>query len=784
MARQVADNFKYFGKKPLDERAQFGTLASMRGFDERYLPEGLISYCVETETSYRFSSSNSSNVLTGKWREVNFSDVYDGYYTRLDMIPTPEVMEAGQDGSYAYEAHYDDLNYAYAYEHFDEVVASTGGCSSVRVGNAFGRNLDWIYNEQVDFVVHTPRKGGLNATLCLCGQISKLDRKFVYSREYAHEYILLPFYCVDGINDRHVFVSMNVMPNDSTTPDVIEPTGIMKASICANMIPRYILDHCGTALEAANTIKENLRIHFSESARESGLLPHYLIGDLENTYVVEYVGGNVVITEVDNDKAVMTNFRIFGTTPNADGSYNTPASQVGGAPSVKNGLGEHSAGVERYNLAMQRIANGDAIEDIMNGLHYTNTYESSTSPFWYSEYVGLSGTTIDSAPSAFSGAVSAAQAVYNSRSRDPESSNYGTWQTKHTCVYDITTLELKVCFQELNSEHPFVFEKSSDIPDGLRDGDILVYVNGEWVTTDKYGYDTNAALDTTYSVMFQQSNSTQIFVYIPEMELTNGANYTMYIDGTEIGTCLCEPAPWEPHNLRLHYGTYDQIWFGPSTDFETGVSGTISATTGTYDCSVPHDVRFVTDVPTHVLKRIDKKYIETHAIKEMLGQYLPYVGEDGVFYVREKKEKDHVENWERYKVKDEMWAQHYGMNKEMGLLLAVPGQPTKVVYDWPTIQAEWDEIAPKYFVQDNAGDIGHYTQWSDGSGDGAVLTVPLYDDGTVYMPKSYYQMWFFKFEEQETSTTYCWHKIYDGAPDGGLIRIGESWMKDNLEMID
>lgn len=378
-------------------------------------------------------------------------DVVDyGYYNALQPI-----------APYAYEAFYDDLNYPYAYENFDDVVASTGGCSAVRSGNMFGRNLDWIYNEQVDFVVHTSAKGGRFATLGLCGQISKLDREFVASKDYASEYVLMPFYCVDGINENGVFVSMNVMPNDATTPEEIEPDGEVYASICANMIPRYILDYCASADDAVACIKHHLKIHFSDKAREGGFLPHYLIGDVEKTYVVEYVGENIVATLLNNDSAVMTNFRIAGTTPNADGKYNTPENKTSGAPSTVNGLDLHAAGVERFNLAKTDIAAGLPMEDIMAKLYYTNTYKDATSPFWYSEYVGMAGTTIDSNPSDFSMVVDISKEMFANRSRDPESDYYGTWQSKHSCVYNVGVKTLSVRFQETATSYDFKIDDDS-----------------------------------------------------------------------------------------------------------------------------------------------------------------------------------------------------------------------------------------------------------------------------------------------------------------------------------
>lgn len=448
-----------------------------------------------------------------------------GYYTNLrpsGVCP------------YAYVAHYDDLNYPYAYENFDDIVNSTYGCSAVRTGNMFGRNLDWIYDNQIDFVVKTDAKGGRYATLGVCGQINKLDYDFVHTKEYATEYVLLPFYCVDGINEKHVFVSMNVMPNDPTVPDELMPAGEVYASICANMIPRYILDYCASADEAVDVIKRHLKIHFSTKAREGGFLPHYMVGDLEKTYVVEFVGDTVVATLQDNSAAVMTNFRLTGTTPNADGKYNVPAAKDSGTPSVVNGLDPHAAGVERYNLAKNDIAAGKSLKNTMIDLYYMNTYKEIGSmgapvPFWYSEYTGMGGTTIDSDPVDFAAIVAATRDVYINRSRDPEDPNFGTWQTKHSCLYDVDALKLEVCFQE--TADTAWFELQNDVlPAGENDGDALIYLNGQWKIMPQYGYIGEAGNSYDEDItMFLNSDNLYQVTLANELKFIEGETYTIKI---------------------------------------------------------------------------------------------------------------------------------------------------------------------------------------------------------------------------------------------------------------
>ena len=79
MAITVADNFSYQGKKPLDGRDGFDTLAQMKAYPEASVYDGCMTYCKEDEKYYTFKASNTVDVTTGKWRE--FSSGGGGTYS-------------------------------------------------------------------------------------------------------------------------------------------------------------------------------------------------------------------------------------------------------------------------------------------------------------------------------------------------------------------------------------------------------------------------------------------------------------------------------------------------------------------------------------------------------------------------------------------------------------------------------------------------------------------------------------------------------------------------------
>jgi hypothetical protein len=67
MSLNIGDNFQYLGKKFLDARESFATLADMKKCTD--VPDGFITYCQENDTRYEFKNTNANNVTTGHWRE-------------------------------------------------------------------------------------------------------------------------------------------------------------------------------------------------------------------------------------------------------------------------------------------------------------------------------------------------------------------------------------------------------------------------------------------------------------------------------------------------------------------------------------------------------------------------------------------------------------------------------------------------------------------------------------------------------------------------------------------
>lgn len=166
---------------------------------------------------------------------------------------------------YLYDIWYDTLDYKYAYDYYSSADAGygTGACSAVRNGNFFGRNYDWTYDNNAEFIVHTDAEDGRHAVLGTAASIPGLTDEFVRSGASSILYKLVPFQLVDGINDAGLVINMNVVPRqdldkehypdvelDRTTNKYIYPVGGQqneKVRVSIMMLPRFVLDNFSRA---------------------------------------------------------------------------------------------------------------------------------------------------------------------------------------------------------------------------------------------------------------------------------------------------------------------------------------------------------------------------------------------------------------------------------------------------------------------------------------------------------------------------------------------------------
>lgn len=393
---------------------------------------------------------------------------------------------------YLYIVHYNALDYHYALNYYKRGGDfSIGGCSSIRNGNWYGRNLDWMYGERAEFVVYVPQIGLRNGSIGVAGGLSALTDSFVKSGEYSSLYKIVPFQMYDGVNEHGVFANMNVVPLDKGS-NVTQPLGDTVDEICATMLVRYILDYFAAAKTAVEFIRDHVKVYFPEALHEMEYELHFMVGDEKNTYILEFVDNRTVIIDVSESsnsilagKQYITNFYMDQVVLNSDGKVYTPETQTETENAIDtNKITPRGSGLERYNYIVEDYWKGsdkDGMRQILDNLKFTRTYSTSpsfASPIWYTEYVG--NLKVNSKPEEFVPLIQYWGEKFADRSRATEE----TWQTVHSSVYDIKERKLYLVTQEDGKELTFslniVFATEEWVKEYIDDNNIKT----EWVEID------------------------------------------------------------------------------------------------------------------------------------------------------------------------------------------------------------------------------------------------------------------------------------------------------------
>ena len=383
-------------------------------------------------------------VENGEYNTVEYDKVIVNVQTQTkDIFAIGAFENKEKVNDYLYKIKYEQINYNKAIEYFESHFEPiNGACSAVIMGNQYGRNYDWNYNQEVEFIVRTDNTNDRLKTIGIAGSMAALTKDNL--DVYSDSYIYLPFRMLDGINEYGVCANINVVnpdENRSISRNGTTPLIEQRDKICSMMLVRYIIDNFKSAEEAVNYIRDYVKV-YPPVVGDEVMEFHFMVADKINSYVLEFEGTQTKIIEVGSEvPAVMTNFRLYGTNL-VSGLYTRDNSNI-------EDLG---SGIERANIAIQ---NTGSIETLMEQLKYTNAYaENST---WLTEFVGLRGTTIHSSDEELREIQESARELFLHRQRDGQ-----TWQSVHTIIYDLDNLTAKLFVQEdyTNQNDITLFEDS------------------------------------------------------------------------------------------------------------------------------------------------------------------------------------------------------------------------------------------------------------------------------------------------------------------------------------
>lgn len=315
-----------------------------------------------------------------------------------------------------------------------------GGCSTVRNGNYFGRNLDMNYCDCPEFVVR------MNASKDRFSSIGLSANPYIgtnCSEMTDDELLRIPTITNDGINENGVLASVHVVLADGI--DDMSGTNEGGKVIDGRYVVRYVLDHAESAEHAVSLLEQaNIVGGFGNY----GL--HWMIADENDTYIVEVIDGRLAVSK--NAFSFMTNFYLnYGPMQEK---------QTVGGTDFENMplLNERAIGVERWAYIRSHYGEGASFEGmakLMENVKATTVYSQSEDELWLTEHSGDT-LTIHSSREDFLSAAAVQQEMYEHRDRtNPQ----GDWISWHTSVYDIARQKLTVWSQEdYSTPYEFVLE--------------------------------------------------------------------------------------------------------------------------------------------------------------------------------------------------------------------------------------------------------------------------------------------------------------------------------------
>jgi len=382
-------------------------------------------------------------------------------------------------GPFLYLADFDELDYNAARKFLKGRFSGNLGCSAFRSGNIFARNLDFFYNNAVEFVVRTQNSNGRFATLGVASNIPELLKQNLSTRTNLHNLQYAPFTLVDGINDHGVFMCVNVVPSNTFGSTTGTHPG--NEEIYTSMLVRYILDHFASADEAKSAIENTLNI-VNIQTPALNYEYHYLLGDGSHTYIVEFIDNVAEITEVGASEmpAILTNFYNHGVSLTEQGEvdyttvsdygqglerYNIlnagiSAVTIDGGSSGETGISVIDGGTATLVGTTIAVTNLQKALELLESVKYSKAYLESTDPLWLTEFTGehasgnLTVTDAYETPSKFDTILAEARTRYSNRhlngeqGRNPDSPYFGTWITTHSSVYDLEQKSLSIKSQE------------------------------------------------------------------------------------------------------------------------------------------------------------------------------------------------------------------------------------------------------------------------------------------------------------------------------------------------
>jgi hypothetical protein len=193
--------------------------------------------------------------------------------------------------------------YRKLYETLNPAACTSFAALSPQGERMFGRNLDWQHRSSL--LLYTAPRGGY-------ASVSMVDL-FYLGLEGKQEigwpecFVLLgaPYATIDGMNECGVAIAQNAIPHCEPLYDPQRPT------LLCSQILRLVLDHAKDVEQALELISK-----YNVEFPNPGVIVHFHVADASGkSAIVEYVGGEMVVTRNEGPWQVSTNFLLCEERP-------------------------------------------------------------------------------------------------------------------------------------------------------------------------------------------------------------------------------------------------------------------------------------------------------------------------------------------------------------------------------------------------------------------------------------------------------------------------------------
>jgi len=331
--------------------------------------------------------------------------------------------------------------------------ACGGMCTGVHKGTMQLRQLDWYYNEEVEFVIKMNKcleKGVKYSSIGVTAASPKLTWKIVrdhiLNNRYNPYFDILPYLTVDGVNEKGIFAQSNVVEVNGVEHININPTS-KNDCCCSIMLVRFILDHVGNINELEDYLNT---LHLYNAPRDKVVYNnHVMVSDsLGNTRIIEFKENSF---EIISSFPVMTNFR-------TNNGFKANGISADWTSVEHNGIG-----LERWETGMTFVNDGNpetlqGFKTLRNELNYTHAYDR---PFeknvtWLTDNLSSDLSVCDAfnyhhdlitddRKEIYDGSLSEYRKMYDNRSRIDGNK---TWITTHGAIYDLANLSCNLQTQQ------------------------------------------------------------------------------------------------------------------------------------------------------------------------------------------------------------------------------------------------------------------------------------------------------------------------------------------------